>query len=309
MKVVFMGTPEFAVPSLEAIHGSSHELAAVVTVSDKPIGRGLKVQPSPVKKAALNYGVPIFQPDDLLNQNFIKELFEIEADLFVVVAFRILPVEVFRIPPFGTINLHASLLPKYRGAAPINWAIINGETETGLSTIFIQERVDAGDLILQKRVEIGSDETAGELHDRLAIAGADLLLETIDQIADGTAIARQQVGEFTKAPKLIKELMRIYWSESAEKIRNLIRGLSPTPGAFSTLNGRMVKLLRAQAIEASGQDEPGRIILVDIKSGRIVVACESGALAINELQMEGKRPMSSKEYLIGHALNVGEKFS
>lgn len=309
MKIVFMGTPEFAVPSLEAISGSSHELAAVVTVPDKPVGRGLKVQPSPVKKTAGNYGVPIFQPADLLDPNFINELQQVSADLYVVVAFRILPVEVFRIPPLGTINLHASLLPKYRGAAPINWVIINGETQTGLSTIFIQERVDAGDLILQTRVEIGADETAGELHDRLAIAGADLLIETITRIEIGTVDVRQQAGEFTKAPKLNKELMRINWNAPANKIRNLIRGLSPTPGAFSTLNGKMMKLLRGQVTEALGQDEPGQITLADAKSGRIVVACGSGALVINELQPEGKRPMSSKEYLIGHAVNVGEKFN
>jgi methionyl-tRNA formyltransferase len=308
MKIVFMGTPQFAVPSLEAIHRSSHELVAVVTAPDKPVGRGLKIQPSPIKRAAEKYGVPIFQPADLNDSKFIDDLKNLHADLFVVVAFRILPATVFRIPPKGTINLHASLLPKYRGAAPINWAIINGETETGASTIFIQEQVDAGDLILQKRAPIAEDETAGELHDKLAAVGAELLLETIAQIASGSATPRRQIGEITNAPKLTKELMRIRWSEAAEKVRNLIRGLSPSPGAFTYWNGKIMKLLRAKVVDSQAVNPPGRVLEAERKKGRIVVGCGAGRLAIHELQIEGKRPMTAKEFLMGHSLHVGDTF-
>ncbi len=308
MKIIFMGTPQFAVPSLEAIHRSSHELVAVVTAPDKPVGRGLRIQPAPIKRAAEKIGVPILQPADLNDPKFIDAIKNFHADLFVVVAFRILPAAVFRIPPKGTINLHASLLPKYRGAAPINWAIINGEPETGVSTIFIQEQVDAGDLLLQKHVPIAEDETAGELQDKLAAVGAELLLETITQVESGRATPRRQSGEITKAPKLTKELMRIHWNDAAEKIRNLIRGLSPSPGAFTFLNGKMMKLLRATVVDSQAVNPPGRVLEVEKKSGRIVVGCGAGRLAIHELQMEGKRSMTAKEFLMGHSLHVGDTF-
>lgn len=308
MKIVFMGTPEFAVPSLEKIQNSSHEINAVVTAPDKPVGRGLKIQPPPVKNAAEKFGLPVLQPANLNDPKFISAIRDLDADLFVVVAFRILPPAVFRIPPKGAINLHASLLPKYRGAAPINWAIINGETETGLTTIFIQEQVDAGDLILQKRVPIGRDENAGGLHDKLAAEGAELLLETIHRIEAGTAVRRHQTGEVTKAPKLTKEIMRIDWSLPPEKIRNLIRGLSPTPGAFTYLNGKMVKVLKAATVDSQANDEPGQIVEVDTKTGRLIVNCGGGQLNILELQMEGKRRMTTREFLIGHALHVGDQF-
>jgi methionyl-tRNA formyltransferase len=303
-----MGTPEFAVPSLERIRSSSHELIAVVSAPDKPVGRGLKIQPSPVKRAAETAAFPILQPANLSDPNFIHQLTELAADLFVVVAFRILPSAVFHLPPKGAINLHASLLPKYRGAAPINWAIINGETETGVSTIFIQEQVDTGDLILQKAIPIGHDETAGELHNRLANLGAELLLETITQIDEGKAARKHQIGEATKAPKLTKELLRIDWTQPAEKVRNLIRGLSPSPAAFAHFREKTVKLLKASAVEALSKSEPGQIVDVENKSGRLIVGCGSGQLEILQLQPEGKRSMSSKEYLMGHAINVGEKF-
>jgi methionyl-tRNA formyltransferase len=308
MRIVFMGTPEFAVPSLHAIKKSSHELAGVVTAPDKPVGRGLKVQPSPVKQVALNFSVPTFQPNELNDPEFIAQVTELHADLFVVVAFRILPASVFGIPPKGTINLHASLLPKYRGAAPINWAIINGENETGVTTIFIQEKVDAGDLILQKRLAIGDEETAGELHDRLSTAGAELLRETIDLIAKGIAPRRQQTGEPTRAPKLTKELMQIDWQRPAARIKNLIRGLSPSPGAFTFLHGKILKILRARLAAVSElRGKPGEVIRVDLKTGQIVVASGVGDLEIIELQLEGKRSMSAKEFLLGHALKAGER--
>ncbi|HEX9653199.1 MAG TPA: methionyl-tRNA formyltransferase [bacterium] len=308
MKIIFMGTPEFAIPSLEAIHHSSHELLAVVTAPDKPVGRGLKIQASPVKKVAHRLGVPVLQPGEFKSSEFIRALQEFKPELSVVVAFRILPPEVFRIPPKGTINLHASLLPKYRGAAPINWAIIKGEKETGLSTIIIQEQVDAGDLILQKPVAIGDDETAGELHDRLALSGAELLLETLARIENGVAQLQFQTGEITKAPKLTRELMRIRWDDDADKIRNLIRGLSPSPGAFSFLNSKLVKLLRGRVVDSFAPAEPGKVVQVELKTGRVIVGCGRRQLEITELQIEGKRPMTTKEYLIGHRLHVDDKF-
>jgi methionyl-tRNA formyltransferase len=261
-----------------------------------------------VKQVALNFSVPTFQPNELNDPEFIAQVTELHADLFVVVAFRILPASVFGIPPKGTINLHASLLPKYRGAAPINWAIINGENETGVTTIFIQEKVDAGDLILQKRLAIGDEETAGELHDRLSTAGAELLRETIDLIAKGIAPRRQQTGEPTRAPKLTKELMQIDWQRPAARIKNLIRGLSPSPGAFTFLHGKILKILRARLAAVSElRGKPGEVIRVDLKTGQIVVASGVGDLEIIELQLEGKRSMSAKEFLLGHALKAGER--
>ncbi|RMD91528.1 MAG: methionyl-tRNA formyltransferase, partial [Calditrichaeota bacterium] len=205
MKIVFMGTPEFAIPSLKKLYESHHEIVGVVTAPDKPVGRGLKLQPPPVKKIAVQYGLPLTQPEDLRAPAFIDWLKQRKADIFVVVAFRILPPEVFTLPPKGTINLHSSLLPKYRGAAPINWAIINGEKETGVTTIYIEEKVDAGDIILQKKVQIGEDETAGELHDRLANLGAEILLKSLNLIEKDQAPRQKQSGEATRAPKITSE--------------------------------------------------------------------------------------------------------
>lgn len=309
MRILFMGTPVFAVPSLASLHNSSHELVGVVTAPDKPVGRGLKIRPTPVKVKALELKYPIFQPDDLKDSSFVEAIESLNADLFIVVAFRILPPEVFGLPPRGTINLHSSLLPKYRGAAPINWAIINGETETGLTTIFIQQKVDAGNIILQKKVEIGSDETAGELHDKLAPLGADLLLETVDLIEKGKPPCLTQNGEVTKAPKLTKEIGNIDWTKSNEQIRNLIRGLNPSPGAYSFLNGKLIKFFRAQLIENSNKAfRPGEIITIDPKNGLIEVATGTGNLHITELQPEGKRRMSTSEYLKGYKIQAGDRF-
>lgn len=305
-----MGTPEFAVPSLNALTQSRHDVVAVVTAPDKPVGRGLKIQPSPIKKAALDLKIPILQPDDLQNKGFVESLKALGADLSVVVAFRILPPEVFNLPTFGTINLHASLLPKYRGAAPINWAIINGEEETGVTTIFIKERVDTGDIILQKRIEIGNDETAGELHDKLSCLGAELVVETVDLLETGQAPQIQQSGEVTKAPKLTKDLGRIQWAHPDEKIRNLIRGLSPSPGAYAYLKGKMIKVYRARTatLTPGSTARPGEVIQLDPGSGKITVAAGAGAIDLLELQPEGKRRMSSDEFLRGYKVNVGDRF-
>ena len=308
LRIIFMGTPEFAVPSLEILVKNEFRVVAVVTAPDKPQGRGKKVIFSPVKKCALKYKIPILQPANLKSPEFLRELKTCNANLQFVVAFRMLPEVVWSMPALGTVNLHASLLPQYSGAAPINWAIINGEKETGLSTIIIQEQVDAGDLILQKPVAIGDDETAGELHDRLALSGAELLLETLARIENGVAQPQFQTGEITKAPKLTRELMRIRWDDDADKIRNLIRGLSPSPGAFSFLNSKLVKLLRGREVDSLAPAEPGKVVQVEPKTGRVIVGCGQRQLEITELQIAGKRPMTTKEYLIGHRLHVDDKF-
>jgi len=308
MKIIFMGTPEFSVPSLKGLHNSDHDIVAVVTAPDKPVGRGQKVRFSPVKTVALEYSLPVFQPQNLNNSEFIDEMKNLGADLFVVVAFRILPPEVFTLPPKGTVNLHSSLLPKYRGAAPIQWAIINGERETGVTTIFIQEKVDAGHIILQRKVKIGDEETAGELHDRLAATGAELLLETVNLIDRGEAPHTPQTGEVTKAPKLTKELGEIDWRKSNEDIRNLIRGLAPKPGAYTFINGKLLKIYRAKCVNAGhSATEPGEIVEADARSNTLIVATGKGNLQILEVQPEGKRRIGAAEYLNGYNISVGDK--
>lgn len=304
-----MGTPHFAVPSLQKLAASEHHLTAVVTVSDKQAGRGRKVRFSPVKTAALSFGVPILQPTDLNDSEFLSDLRALRADIFVVVAFRILPESVFTMPPLGTINLHASLLPKYRGAAPINWAIINGDTETGVSTIALVKSVDAGDLLLQRRVKITQNVTAGELHDRLATLGADLLLETVNGIGADAVHPVKQEGEVTRAPKLTKELCQIDWREDNVYVRNLVQGLSPIPGAFSYLSGKLLKFFRAELVAIStGNSNPGEVMEVDPKGGRLIIATGSGAISVTELQPEGKRRMCVHDFLLGYKVQVGECF-
>ncbi len=307
MKIVFMGTPEFALPSLKALLNSRHAVVAVVTVPDKPAGRGKKLRPSAVKQAAIEAGLPIMQPALLKDEDFLRQLRGFDADLFVVVAFRILPPQVFTIPPLGTINLHASLLPKYRGAAPINWAIMNGEKTTGVTTFFIEEKVDTGQILLQRQVPIDGDMTAGELHDELAIVGAEVLMETIDGIDRGTLQPLSQQGEATLAPKLTPDLEQIDWSQSAVVIHNRIRGLSPIPGCYTYWGGKRLKLLRSKMITESGRGKgmAGEIIAAE-KDGLLQVQTGAGSLALLELQPEGKRPMSCAEFLRGYPLKVGE---
>lgn len=306
LRIVFFGTPEFAVPSLEALHQSRHRVVAVVTTPDRERGRGLNVQPSQVKLCASRHQLPVLQPEELTDPTFLAELRRYAADLFVVVAFRILPPEVFTMPPRGTVNLHASLLPKYRGAAPINWAIINGERETGVTTFFIEEKVDTGVILCQRQVPIGPDETAGQLHDRLALAGAQLLVETVDGIAEGKLVAVPQQGEPSRAPKIVREMCEIDWRKPAVQIHNLVRGLCPFPGAFTYLEGKILKLYRTQVLKPYGHGKrPGQVARVDRKGGIIHVATGEGVLALIELQPEGKRRMTAEEFLQGHLLQPG----
>ncbi len=304
-----MGTPEFAIPSLNKLYESQHDVVAVVTGPDKPVGRGLKLAPTPVKRMAQSEGIPILTPEKLSDELFIEELKKLSADLYVVVAFRILPVAVFTIPPKGTINLHASLLPKYRGAAPINWAIINGETETGVTTFFIEEKIDTGEWILQRKVPLETEETAGELHDTLAAIGAEVLLETVNSIEQGTALRIKQEGEVTKAPKITKEICHIDWTKDCASIFNLIRGLAPFPRAFSYFKGEEFKICSAK-IESHipvQNYQPGEIISFD--NDKFSVATGRGVISITEIQPENRRRMTTAEYLRGHSITIGDRFS
>ena len=308
MKIIFMGTPEFAVPGLEKFHSSRHQVVAVVTGPDKPVGRGQKLKPTPVKRFAREFGIPVFTPEKFSDEKFIAELKKAAADLFVVVAFRILPKNVFTIPPRGTINLHASLLPKYRGAAPINWAIINDERETGVTTFFIEEKVDTGEWILQKKVAIGEEETAGELHDRLCLLGADVLLETVDLIEQGKAPRIKQIGEITKAPKITKDLCRIDWTKNVVSIFNLIRGMSPFPRAFTHFKEKKFKICRSTIESAASTDNIKSGQIISVEKEKLLVATGQGVLAITEIQPANKRRMTMAEYLRGHTISAGEQF-
>jgi len=310
LKIVFMGTPEFAVVSLQKLLDNKIPVVGVITGPDKPCGRGLQMQPTPVKKLARQAGLPILQPDKLREPQFIQRLREWQADLFLVVAFRILPPEVFTLPPLGTINVHAALLPKYRGAAPIQWAIINGETETGVTTFFIDEKMDTGEMILQRKTNLGDFETAGELHDRLAVLGADLLDETLAQIATGNVQRQPQAGESSRAPKITKAMAAIDWKKSAREIFNFVRGMNPAPGAFTNWQGRNLKIFRTHVIDEAGSGgEAGAVLKANSKEGEFIVQTGRGHLAINELQLEGKRRMAAAEFLRGHQIQNPEKLN
>jgi methionyl-tRNA formyltransferase len=309
MRLVFFGTPDFASRCLEKILSSSHEVAAVVTAPDKPQGRGLKLVAPDVKCLARSRGLEVLQPVDLRESPFIEKLSFFNARLFCVVAFRILPEEIFAMPPAGCVNLHASLLPKYRGAAPINWALINGEPETGLTTFFIRRKVDTGDMIMQAKLQIGPEETFGELHDRMAESGGELLIRTINAIEAGIIEPRRQDNALaSSAPKLTSELGIISWHRPAIEIHNLIRGLSPKPGAYTARKGRKIILLRSRSLELTKTGlKPGTILEANTQKG-ITVACGIGALSILELRPESGKTMSAAEYVRGHRLTVGEVF-
>lgn len=309
MKVIFFGTPEFAIPSLKILYDNGYEISAVVTVPDKEKGRGLKPEPSPVKKFALSLGLKVLEPVNLKDENFINQLKEINPDLGVVVAYRILPREVYSLPKYGTFNLHASLLPKYRGAAPIQWAIINGEKVTGVTTFFLQDKVDTGNIILQREVQIDDEDNFQTLHDKLSQIGSDLVLETVKLIETGNYELKSQDDSLaTLAPKITKEICQINWNQSAIKIHNLIRGLSPVPGAFTKLGDKMIKIFRSKLSDENSENDPG---LIEIKEDEILVNTADKKLSILELQPESRKKMSAKEFLLGYKnlINQFVKFS
>jgi len=308
MRLVFMGSPEFAIPSLQKLVQSKHQIAGVVTVPDKPKGRGRKLSQSAVKTFAGEHGLKIFTPTNLKDEGFVGALRELSPDLTVVVAFRILPEVVFTIPPKGTINLHASLLPKYRGAAPINWAIINGETRSGLTTFYIKKKVDTGNLIMQRELEIGPDESFGEVHDRMAQLGAVVLLETVDLIEEGEAKAVTQDDSLaTPAPKITPEHCRIDWSGRAIDIKNQIRGLAPSPGAFVQFRGRILKVFKSELVEPAQSDDDFGMVIESEGKESLWVKTGAGALSLLEVQPEGKRRMSIREFVRGYRVRPKEK--
>ncbi len=311
MRIVFMGTPDFAVPSLRRLAEAGYAPVAVATGPDKPRGRGRRMAPTPVKQEAERLGIrPILQPPSLRDPAFAESVRRVAPDLIVVVAFRILPPEVFEIARKGAFNLHGSLLPKYRGAAPIRRAIMAGEAETGVSTFFLKEVVDTGNVILQKTMRIGLDETAGEVHDRMMALGAEAVVETVRRIQRGEAQAHPQNHEAaTPAPRIQKEDARIAWRRSAREVHNQIRGLSPRPGAWTRDGESMVKVYRTRLADAGRAGDakalPGQTLRA---SDRLVVACGEGAVELLELQAEGRRRLPAMDFLRGHALPAGHLF-
>lgn len=307
LRIVFMGTPEFAVASLDALLNAGFSVVGVVTAPDKPAGRGMKPTTSAVKKYALEKGLTVLQPEKLRDPAFLAALNALQAHVQIVVAFRMLPEIVWNMPPMGTINVHGSLLPQYRGAAPINWAIINGETITGVTTFKLQHAIDTGNILLQKSFPIGEDETAGEVHDRMKIIGASLLVETLQSLLDGSLEEKDQSAfpgpdQLKHAPKLFTEDCRINWTETATQIHNRIRGLSPFPGALTMLDGKILKLFKSSKEQIAHQHTPGAVF-TDGKT-YLKFACKDGFIHLLDLQLEGKKRMPVTEFLRGYRLQA-----
>lgn len=302
MRIIFMGTPDFAVSSLQAVIDRGDEICAVFTQPDKPKGRGHKFQPPPVKELALQHGLPVFQPVTLRDGDVQKIIADLKPEAIIVVAYgKLLPPSVLAVPPLGCINVHGSLLPKYRGAAPIQWAVINGEKSTGVTTMFMAKGMDTGDILLKAETDIGPEETAGELFDRLKLIGAGLLTDTLNQLEQGCLKGTpQDNSEATLAPMLKKEMSAIDWSMPARRIHDQIRGLNPWPCAAATIDSKRVKLLASQVIE--GSYTPGTVHNID---GELLIACGQGMLKITELQTETGKKMSGKNYLLGHTIYDG----
>ena len=306
MKIVFFGTPEFAVVSLDNLIKAGFDIAAVVTIPDKIAGRGHKLIESDVKKYAVANGLQVLQPTNLKSQEFVDKLHEINADLFIVIAFRMLPEVVWSMPRLGTFNLHASLLPKYRGAAPINWAVINGEKETGVTTFFLKHEIDTGDIILQEKIEILPDENVGDIHDKLMYLGANMVVDTVKAIDKGEIVTTPQPdGEHVPAPKIFKDTCRIDWKDNSLHIHNLVRGLSPYPAAWTTMVDSRnsdepldVKIFETRLSEEGfSPDTPGDIIII---KDRLFVSTGSKPVEIISLQPAGKKRMNADAFLRGY---------
>lgn len=301
-KIVFMGTPDFAVASLDILVQNGFNIVGVVTAPDKPAGRGLQLQESAVKRYAVSKGLKVLQPEKLKNPAFLEELKALNADLQVVVAFRMLPELVWNMPPQGTINVHASLLPNYRGAAPINWAVINGEKESGVTTFKLQHEIDTGDVLFSERVPIREDETAGELHDVLMQTGATLLLKTVTAIAENKVTPVPQANipldEIKHAPKIFKETCQINWGQPLDAIYNLVRGLSPYPTAWTTFQDKTLKIFKAHKEHTTPAVAPGEFV-TDQKTF-IKIAAPDGYLSLDEIQLEGKKKMDITSFLRGY---------
>ena len=309
MKVIFMGTPDFSVGTLEALIEAGHEVVLAVTQPDKPKGRGKEMQFTPIKECALKHGIPVYQPRKVREPECVEELRKYEADIMVVIAFgQILPKEILEMTPYGCVNVHASLLPKYRGAAPIQWSIIDGETVTGVTTMQMDEGLDTGDMLLKTEVPIEKDETGGSLHDKLEVSGAALCVETLKALEEKTLIPEKQGESPTAYARMLdKHLGNIDWNESAEKIERLIRGLTPWPSAYTTWNGKQMKIWRAEVEQASGDEMPGTIVKVEKEA--FFVQTKEGMLKVLELQIPGKKRMDAGAFLRGYQIKEGEILS
>ena len=318
MKIIFMGTPDFAKESLKAIYEAGHDILAVVTNPDRPKGRGMKMLASPVKEYALEKELQILQPEKIKNNTeFINKIKELNPEVICVVAYgKILPKEILEIPEYGCVNVHGSLLPKYRGAAPIQWAVLNGDKTTGITTMYMDEGMDTGDMILKKEVEIKEDETTGELWNKLAYEGGNLLVETLKQIEQKTAPRIPQTGEFTIAPMLDKKMAKINWEEkTANQIKNLVRGLNPIMGAYTMLENKKIKFWKVENISQNelktidtNAKKPGTILLADSKIGLYIQTID-GAIKVLEIQGENSKRMNIQDFLRGNKLQQGAIFS
>lgn len=320
MKILFMGTPDFAKVSLERIYNAGYDIIGVVTNPDKPKGRGMKLVASPVKEFALEKGMAVYQPTKIRNNNeCIKKIKELNPDVICVVAYgKILPKEILDIPSKGCINVHGSLLPKYRGAAPIQWAVINGDKITGVTTMYMDVGMDTGDIILKQEVEIGEDETTGELWEKLAITGGDLLIKTLKEIENGTVTRTKQGEDFSVAPMLDKKIAKIDWNEkSAQEIKNLVRGLNPIMGAYTYLNDKKIKFWKVKKltydnfIETFGEnpsnEENGKVLISNSKDG-LYIKAKDGVISVLEVQGENARKMGILDFLRGSRIMINEKF-
>ncbi len=297
MNIVFMGSPEFAIPSLEKLFNSHHTISAVVSNVDKRRGRGSQTAPTPVKARALELGLKVIEVEDLRSKDFANELKELDADLFVVVAFRVLPVSVLEIPKIGSVNLHASLLPKYRGAAPIHWAVMNGEEKTGCTIFFLDEKVDTGNVILQKELFIDSNETTGEVYTRLMEEGSNALLDAVNSIENKSyTLLQQDDSKATPAPKLFKDDCHVHFNEPAESVHNKIRGLSPFPTAWAMWNGQKFNMYSSKLGPIANVD-PGELFE---REGKLLVGCKDGTVELLEVQVPGKKRMNAEEFLNGY---------
>ena len=300
MNIIFMGSADFSIPSLETLYKSKHKILALVTVPDKEKGRGQKISSSPVKEFGIKNNIPVLQPEKLKDENFIKQLKNFKADLFVIVAFRILPKEVFTIPPKGSFNLHASLLPEYRGAAPIQWALIKGEKKTGVTTFALEEKVDTGNIYLHKQIDIVDEDNFETLHDKLSKLGAEAVLETVDMIESGNYQLKGQDNSLaTPAPKITPETGKINWTKSAVEIHNLVRGLSPVPCAYFFHNNKKIKVYKTKVLEK----ENPTLGKINQSKKNLFVECGKDELEILELQLEGRKRMNAEEFLRGYSFD------
>jgi len=311
MKILFMGTPDFARESLDAVYNAGYEILGVVTNPDRPKGRGMKLVASPVKEFAISKDLKIYQPEKVKNNvDFIEEMKSLQPDVICVVAYgKILPQEILEIPKLGCINVHGSLLPKYRGAAPIQWAVLNGDKTTGITTMYMDVGMDTGDMIFKEEVEIGPDETTGELWDKLSKVGGELLVKTLEQIGNGTAPRIPQSDDFTMAPMLDKEMSKIDWNnKTAIEIKNLVRGLDPIMGTYSYLEGKKIKIWKVDVLPNDNLNvENGTVVRADSKDG-LYIKAKDGIIKVLEIQGENAKRMSVQDFLRGNNIQIGAKF-